>query len=119
MPTTPPKSKFLQLFERDQGRCVYCGLDLKADYDRFMMATEDHLVPVSKAATPNRDLANLILSCRVCNGLKADFVPEPPIDPVKDRRKYVAAVRAHIMGKRSERLKEFMRVTHPGMVDYQ
>ena len=44
----PPKSKFLQLFERDQGRCVYCGLDLKADYDRFMMATEDHLVPGSK-----------------------------------------------------------------------
>ena len=41
---TPPKSKFLQLFERDQGRCVYCGLDLKADFDRFMMATEDHLV---------------------------------------------------------------------------
>src|SRR6185437_1229610 len=101
---TPPKSIFLQLFERDQGRCVYCGLDLKADHNRFMMATEDHLIPVSKLAARNRDLVNLVLSCRVCNGLKANFVPEPPIDPVKDRRKYVSAVRAHIMRKRSERL---------------
>ena len=29
-------ARFLQLFERDQGRCVYCGLDLKADYDQAM-----------------------------------------------------------------------------------
>ena len=116
MPATL-KSKFLQLFERDQGRCVYCGLDLKADYDRFMMATEDHLVPDSKGGK-GRDLANLILSCRVCNGLKANFVPQPAIDPLTDRGKYIAAVRAHIMLKRAERLKEFMQVTHPGITDY-
>ena len=114
----PPKSKFLQLFERDQGRCVYCGLDLKADYDRFMMATEDHLVPESKGGG-GRELPRLVLSCRVCNGLKANFVPDSSLDPVKHRRAYIAAVRAHIMKRRSERLKEFMRVTHPGMKDYQ
>lgn len=114
----PPKSKFLQLFERDQGRCVYCGLDLKADYDRFMMATEDHLVPASKAGK-GRELENLILSCTVCNRLKSDFVPEPEIDPKDERRKYIAAVRAHIMKRRSDRLKEFMQVTHPGLTDYQ
>lgn len=114
----PLKSKFLQLFERDQGRCVYCGLDLKADYDRFMMATEDHLVPASKAGK-GRELENLILSCTVCNRLKANFVPEPEIDPKEERRRYIAAVRAHIMKRRSERLKEFMQVTHPGLADYQ
>jgi len=114
----PPKSKFLQLFERDQGRCVYCGVDLKADYDRFMMATEDHLVPESKGGG-GRELEKLVLSCRVCNGLKGNFVPHPPLDPIKDRRKYVTEVRAHIMKKRSERLKEFMQVTHPGLKDYQ
>lgn len=116
--THPIKSKFLQLFERDQGRCVYCGLDLKADYDRFMMATEDHLVPVSKGHK-GRDLENLILSCAVCNRLKANFVPDPPIDPVANRRKYIAAVRVHIMKPRSDRLTEFMQVTHPGLTDYQ
>lgn len=114
----PPKSKFLQLFERDQGRCVYCGLDLKADYDRFMMATEDHLIPASKGGL-GRELANLILSCTVCNRLKADFIPVPAIDPSTERRKYIAAVRAHIMKRRSDRLKEFMQVTHPGLTDYQ
>ena len=112
------RAAVLQLFERDQGRCVYCGLDLKADHDRFMMATEDHLVPGSMGGR-NRDPSNLILSCRICNGLKANFVPLPPIDPVKERRTYIAAVRAHIMTKRAERLKEFMQVTHPGLTDYQ
>jgi hypothetical protein len=113
-----PKSKFSQIFERDLGRCVYCGLDLKADHDRFMMATEDHLVPGSKAGR-NRELGNLVLSCRVCNDLKADFVPSPPIDAIKQRRNYITAVRAHIMKRRSERLKEFMQVTHPELKDYQ
>jgi 5-methylcytosine-specific restriction endonuclease McrA len=114
----PTKSKFLQLFERDAGRCVYCGLDLKADYDRFMMATEDHLVPGSRG-TYARDLENLVLSCRTCNSLKGNFIPSPPLDHRKDRRKYITAVRGHIMTKRSERLKEFLKVTHPGLADYQ
>ena len=114
----PIKSKFLQLFERDLGRCVYCGLDLKADYDRFMMATEDHLIPGSKG-TYSRDLENLVLSCRTCNSLKSNFVPEPALDHRNQRRQYVTAVRAHIMSKRNERLKEFLRVTHPGLSDYQ
>lgn len=114
----PIKSKFLQLFERDQGRCVYCGMDLKADYDRFMMATEDHLVPKSQIG-PARDLDNLILSCSVCNRLKGDFIPSPPIDATKERRKYITEVRAHIMRRRGERIKEFLQVTHPGVIDYQ
>jgi hypothetical protein len=83
-----------------------------------MMATEDHLVPGSKGGR-GRELSNLVLSCRVCNGLKANFVPEPAIDPLTDRRHYIVAVRTYIMKRRSERLKEFLKVTHPGMTDYQ
>jgi hypothetical protein len=113
-----PESIFLQLFKRDLGRCVYCGLDLKADYDRFMMATEDHLVPGSKSGC-GRLLNNLVLSCRTCNSLKGGFVPDPPIDPIGKRRQYITAVRACIMKRRSDRLKEFLKVTHPGMADYQ
>ncbi len=114
----PVKSKFLQLFERDLGRCVYCGLDLKADYDRFMMATEDHLVPGSKGGY-NRSLHNLVLSCRTCNSLKGNFIPEPPLDFKKQRRLYITAVREHIMKRRGEKVREFLRVTHPGLSDYQ
>ena len=112
-----PKPIFVQLFERDKGRCVYCGMDLTADYDRFMMATEDHLVPAAKGEK-RRTLGNLILSCMVCNRLKADFVPES-IDPIKERRKYIAAVRDHIYKRRSEKLREFMQVTHPDQADYR
>src|SRR5260221_11726314 len=113
----PAKSKFLQLFERDQGRCVYCGMDLKADYDRFMMATEDHLVPSSKGGK-GRSLEKLILSYTVCNRLKSDFAPTG-IDAAKDKRKYIAAVRDYIYKRRSERMKEFMQVTHPDQTEYQ
>lgn len=97
---------------------MYYGLDLKADYDHFMMATEDHLVPVSKGGQ-GRELENLILSCTICNRLKSDYVPIPVIDPKSERRKYIAAIRAHIMQRRSDRLKKFMQVTHPGLTDYQ
>ena len=113
----PPKSKFVQLFERDKGRCVYCGMDLTADHDRFMMATEDHLVPASKGGK-GRNLENLILSCAVCNRLKSDYAPES-VDPIKERRKYIAAVREYIYKRRSEKLKEFIQVTHPDQSDYQ
>jgi len=113
----PVKSKFLQLFERDRGRCVYCGMDLKADYDRFMMATEDHLVPSSKGGK-GRSLENLILSCTVCNRLKSNFAPAG-IDPAKNRREYIAAVRDYIYKRRSERMKEFMQVTYPEQTEYQ
>jgi len=92
-------------------------MDLTADYDRFMMATEDHLVPVSKRGK-GRDLANLIPSCMVCNRLTANCVPEA-IDADKERRKYIAAVREHMYRRRSDKLKEFMQVTHPDQSDYQ
>lgn len=113
----PPKSKFVSLFERDKGRCVYCGMDLTADLDRFMMATEDHLVPVSKAGK-GRNLENLILSCMVCNRLKANYVPEA-LDATKDRRQYITAVREYIYKRRSEKLKEFIQITHPDQMDYR
>jgi len=49
---------------------------------------------------------------------KADFVPEG-IDVDKSRRAYIAAVREQIYKRRSEKLKEFMKATHPEQVDYQ
>ena len=113
-----PKSKFVQLFERDLGRCVYCGLDLKAGFDLFMMATEDHLVPISKGGS-SHEVENLVLSCRTCNSLKSNFVPVPPLDPKKQRKQFITAVRKHILAKRSDRLTEFLKVTHPNLTDYQ
>lgn len=97
---------------------MYCGLDLKADYDRFMMATEDHLCPGSRGGYA-REMDNLVLSCRTCNSPKGSYVPDPPLDHKKQRKQYIVAVRAYIMTRRAKRLKEFLQVTHPGMTDYQ
>ncbi len=83
-----------------------------------MMATEDHLFPGSQGSYA-RELDNLVLSCRTCNNLKGNFVPVPPIDPIAQRRQYITAMRAYIMSRRAERVKEFLKVTHPGMPDYQ
>jgi 5-methylcytosine-specific restriction endonuclease McrA len=92
-------------------------MDLKADHDRFLMETEDHLVPTSVGGK-DRNIDNLILSCVICNRLKANFVPSG-IDVKKDRRAYIAAVRKHIFACRSDRLAVFMQVTHPDQPDYQ
>lgn len=53
------------------------------------------------------------------NTVQRKAIPDPPIDLKKQRRQYIAAVRAFVMTKRAERLKEFLKVTHPGMSDYQ
>jgi hypothetical protein len=37
----------------------------------------------------------------------------------KERRKYIAAIREYIYKRRSEKLKEFMQVTHPDQSDYR
>jgi len=92
-------------------------MDLKADYDRFMKATEDHLVPAQEGKK-DRQLSNLILSCAVCNRLKGNFIPGG-LDAVKDRRAYISAVRDYIYKRRGERMKEFTQVTHPEQVEYQ
>lgn len=45
-------------------------------------------------------------------------VPQPR-DAIKERRKYIAAMREYIYKRRSEKLKEFMQVTHPDQSDYR
>ena len=54
-----------EVFERDQGHCRYCGIDLLVTFEHYYFAEVDHLLPPSN---PNRDdLANLVLACRACN----------------------------------------------------
>ena len=55
-----------EVFERDQGRCRYCGCDLLASFEHYYFAEVDHLLP--RSATDRDDLYNLVLACRGCNG---------------------------------------------------
>lgn len=62
--TTVPFSRE-NLFHRDDGRCVYCNIELT-----LKTFTIDHVHPVSKGGLT--DWHNCRASCSVCNGLKGN-----------------------------------------------
>ena len=64
---TVPLPIWLQVFERDKGKCRYCGDDLLATIGVFSSATVDHLQP--RRAGGSDELSNLVLACPTCNGL--------------------------------------------------
>ena len=57
-----------------QTGCAYCGLDLVADYHRWLLLSVDHVVPRGQASLlgiPSEyaeDIINLVLCCAGCNG---------------------------------------------------
>ena len=55
----------LQILQRDNGRCVYCLIEITED--TFVI---DHLIPMSKGG--NNMKGNLVASCASCNQRKAD-----------------------------------------------
>ncbi|MFZ2147406.1 MAG: HNH endonuclease [Sedimentisphaerales bacterium] len=61
-------SRRLNVFDRDNRRCVYCLLELSED--SFFL---DHLIPVSKGGTNRR--YNLAVACEGCNQRKQDKDP--------------------------------------------
>ncbi len=54
------KARRIKIFERDGGRCAYCGDELA--FDGF---TIDHVIPVAHGG--DNSLGNLRLACRACN----------------------------------------------------
>lgn len=95
---------FRNAFELSGGRCVYCCRDLKADFDSFMMAEEDHLIPSGRPGAD--DPRNIVIACRVCNSLKGTFTADESFDP-NEVEKYIRAARNHIMVKRAEKMEIF------------
>lgn len=73
-----------EVFERDDGRCVLCGMDLLQDLEHFMLATTDSLQTVvgeggGTQVTP-------VLCCSVCKERLAGM----------DRRTPLALRRRHL-----------------------
>ena len=52
------------VFERDLGRCRYCGTDLLASVPAFCAATMDRIEGQAQAGT--EDAAHLVLACAGC-----------------------------------------------------
>ena len=58
----------VQILERDQYRCQYCGLDGMASFDNALAMSVDFVVPRAKKG--KKDPRNLVACCRACNMIK-------------------------------------------------
>lgn len=62
-----------------QTRCAWCGVDLVADYYRWLLLAVDHVVPSGEArrlGIPldfSEDYLNLVLACAGCNGFDNQY----------------------------------------------
>ena len=59
----------LEIFEKTDGRCAYCGMELTLDNMQV-----DHMVSLHNHG--NDDMGNLVPSCRECNYYKGGCNPE-------------------------------------------
>lgn len=62
------KEEGLQILERDQYRCQYCGLDGLASFENALAMSVDFVVP--RARKGKKDPHNLVACCRSCNMIK-------------------------------------------------
>ena len=66
------KQEGLQILERDQYLCQYCGLDGTASFENALAMSVDFIVP--RARKGKRDPRNLVACCRSCNMIKGTRV---------------------------------------------
>ncbi|SRR6266436_6319446 len=80
---------WVDVFEKSDGKCVYCSRDLAASTDALAESTEEHLVPRS-LLEPNGvkfdNEHNMAVCCAGCNGLKGESLP-PVTHPCWQSRK--------------------------------
>lgn len=57
------------IYNKNKGRCAICGKFVP--YDDF---TVDHIIPLAKGGTNESN--NLQCTCRICNSIKQDILPE-------------------------------------------
>jgi len=58
----------IDILERDQYRCQYCGLDGMTSFDNALAMSVDFVVP--RARKGKKDARNLVACCRACNMIK-------------------------------------------------
>lgn len=72
------------VFEQCGYRCVYCGLDMAANFESWLQLSVDHVIPrqMSRAGYPPElveDIANLVTCCRACNDFGNRYaLTDPP-----------------------------------------
>lgn len=65
------------IYNKNKGRCAICGRFVP--YDEF---TVDHIFPLSKGGS--NELKNLQCTCKTCNLIKQDILPEDLMDKLTE-----------------------------------
>ncbi len=95
----------LDILERDQYRCQYCGLDGMASFENALAMSVDFVVP--RARKGKKDPRNLVACCRSCNMIKGRRVYRS----FDEAKSYVLARREEL-SKAWEAKKLAPRATH-------
>ena len=101
--------KWATACERAGYRCEYCGKDMLASLDDYRSIETEHIIP--RSAGGSEELDNLALSCPVCNSqrFKGRYNPAKDAGEGASRDKLIQAVKEHLIKKRVENYKEFLR----------
>lgn len=92
------------IYNRNKGRCAICGRFVP--YDEF---TVDHIIPLSKCGT--NELKNLQCTCKVCNLIKQDILPDDLMGKLTEivlyqmRRNYNDSLRKKVNHIHKQKLK--------------
>lgn len=109
---------------REEGRCIYCGLDLISNTELLLSAGLDHLVPqeafrsaLDAGYTKTGDYrTNLVFCCRPCNDAKGNWplclLPEEAknILTLNTRDAYLAKAKTYTIGRRRSEEKQAARL---------
>lgn len=92
-------------YQRHMARCAYCGRDLLVDFDIYMSAHLDHLVPSTKGGGDSDE--NMVLACSVCNILKGNFDPRSTAAEPGGKQELLHSARVHIANRRVEKIEQY------------
>lgn len=88
----------LELGIESEFRCQYCNCDFFLTVNNYDSIQLDHLIPLKFGGTQN--IKNLVLSCRTCNFIKRNWIPEKVISKGESRDILINLVKDYIKEKR-------------------
>ncbi len=94
----------LEIWLRDDCRCVYCGRSMLESRDiAYYFSCKEHVLPVHKYEHLKDAIWNQVLACRPCNQLKLRFDPANDGTPADEAHLniFIERAKAHIEGLRA------------------